>query len=236
MVRRAVILVIFVATLVVLAMLSRRHLSLEAMIEVEARLRTWLGTHQILGFAAGFAIYFAVSLIPGTTGKAIIAAWLYGFWVGLVLVNVGLTLAALVSFWFIRYAVRDLVASRFGPRLARVNKALEHDGPGYLFVARVLHTPFSITNYVMGATRIPSRGFWWSTQLGILPGNLIYVYAGAQAPTLEQIAEHGLSALLSPGLIAAFIAVSVLPLIIRSQVRRMMAFVRRHHDPERSRD
>ncbi|MBT8485380.1 MAG: TVP38/TMEM64 family protein [Phycisphaerales bacterium] len=224
--RRILFFALFVGGLATLYVAARENVSLATLTAKEAALRSALGEYPVRGFAIGFAVYVGVSLVPGTTGKAIVAAWLFGFWAGLLMVNIGLTVAAIGSFSASRYLFHDLVASHWERRLTRVNHALARDGPSYLFAARVLHVPFCVTNYVMGATPIRLRGFWWSTQLGILPGNVIFVYAGSQAPTLETIAEEGFSSILSPGLIIAFIAMSVFPLLVRALVHRVLRWHR----------
>lgn len=229
--RRALVFALFLCALVVVYIASRRHMPVEQLIAGEAGFRAWLSQNQLAGLGYGFAIYLGVSLIPGTTGKAIIVGWFYGFWWGLAIVNIGLTIAAILSFLISRYIARSFVKSHCGPRLTRVNSALEREGASYLFAARVLHAPYSVTNYVMGATQIRLRSFWVSTQLGVLPGNILYVYAGSQAPTLENIVEQGFASLLSPGLIAAFIAISVLPLFVHSLARRFLAHVRTSRPP-----
>jgi uncharacterized membrane protein YdjX (TVP38/TMEM64 family) len=144
-------------------------------------------------------------------------------------VNVGLTLAAMMSFLVSRYVCRDLVTARLGAWLERLNVALEREGAGYLFAGRIVHIPFCVTNYMMGPTRIRTSSFWWATQLGLLPGNIIFVYAGAQAPSIEEIAEHGFSSLVSPGLIVALVAMTVVPLLLRSMVRRIVVRKRFRH-------
>ncbi|MCP3904642.1 MAG: TVP38/TMEM64 family protein [Planctomycetes bacterium] len=223
MARRVIIFILFVGALVALYVASRQYPLLETFVEKEADLRAALDRHPWTGFGIGFAIYLVVSLVPGTTGKALVAGWFFGFWAGLLMVNVGLTLAALMSFGISRYLCHDFVAARCGARLARFNAALEREGANYLFAARVLHSPFWVTNYVMGATRIRLRSFWWATQLGILPGNFVFVYAGSQVPTLQQLDEQGLAPLLSPGLLVAFVAASVGPLLVPAVVRRVRA-------------
>jgi uncharacterized membrane protein YdjX (TVP38/TMEM64 family) len=229
MTRRALIFVAFVCVLVALSLVLRRFVSLDVLIEEETRLRESLARHPWIGLGIGFLAYLVASLIPGLAGKAMVVGWFYGFWQALIVVNIGLTIAALVTFSASRYFFHDFVASRYGRRLARVNDALEREGVTYLFAARVLHTPFSLTNYVMGVTRIRPRSFWWATQLGILPGNILFVYAGCQVPTLEELAEQGYLSLLSPGLIVAFVALSVLPLLLRPLMRRLEAFAERRH-------
>lgn len=222
MIRRVLTLVIFASALAALYFFARDRLTLELLIEREAELRDWIDRQPWRALGIGFAIYVGVSMVPGTTGKALVAAWLFGFWKGLLIVNVGLTVAAILSFLVSRYVFRDAVRRLAGERLQRLNATIERKGAGYLFVARVLHAPFSVTSYLMGATPIRLVGFWWATQLGLLPGNVVFVYAGWQAPTLQQISEEGVLSLLSPGLIAAFVALSVAPLIIRLIVRRVL--------------
>jgi uncharacterized membrane protein YdjX (TVP38/TMEM64 family) len=223
-------LLVFVGALVALWLASRQVLSLDWLIAEEMRLRGALAEAPVLGFVAGFIVYVGVSLVPGTTGKAILAGWFYGFWPALVLVNVGLTVAALISFFVSRYVCLETIQNRFGPRLERVNRALDREGAGYLFCARVLHVPYCLTNYVMGATPLPWRGFWWATQLGMLPGNVVFVYAGARLPTLEVLAEEGPSALFTPALFVAFVALSILPIVARWAVRRLAPSARRGDD------
>jgi len=55
----------------------------------------------------------------------------------------------------------------------------------------------------------------------MVPGNLIFAYAGARLPTLREISDEGLSSLLSPRLVAAFIAVGLFPLLARRVIRRV---------------
>jgi uncharacterized membrane protein YdjX (TVP38/TMEM64 family) len=217
--RRAIIFVVFLAGLAALWWFAREYATLPTLVEREEAVRGWLAARPVAGFAAGFGIYVGVSLVPGTTGKALIAGWLYGFWLGLLMVNLGLTVAAMLSFFACRYLLRDLIAARFGPRLARADAALAREGPRWLFFARTLHTPFWVTNNIMGATRISARGFWLSTQLGILPANIVFVYAGAAAPTLAELAEDGPWSLFTPEIGVALVAVTLLPLLLPRTVQ-----------------
>lgn len=223
---RVVGVVLVVAALAVLAVLLRDVVSADELAAHEVRLRERIEDRPLASFAIGLAVYVVVSLVPGTTGKALIAGWLFGFVRGLLIVNVGLTIAALVSFAISRGLLRDLVLAKAGPRVARVNDVLEREGAGYLFVARILHAPYSITNYVMGATRIRWTSFWWATQLGLLPGNLLYVYAGAQAPSIAEIVREGPRSIVTPGLLIAFVLVSTVPLLLRWLARWMVARAR----------
>lgn len=77
----------------------------------------------------------------------------------------------------------------------------------------------------MGATTIPIRTFVVATLLGMLPGSIVFAYAGSQLPTLETLAERGVIGVISPQLILAAVILAALPIAIRLLMRRL-GFVR----------
>lgn len=220
--RKLLILLVLVSVIVTLSLFLQPHVSLERLIAEEMRIRAALDAQPFVGFVVGFAVYLALSLIPGTMGKAVVVGWFYGFWPAMVIVNVGLTLAAMFTFYASRFLFAADVQRRFGRVLARFNRGLRREGAYYLFAARVLHFPFSLTNYVMGVTRIRPRGFWWATQLGLLPGNVLWVLAGNQLPSLRELADEGVSSMFSLPLFAALVALAVVPLLLQLIVRRTL--------------
>jgi uncharacterized membrane protein YdjX (TVP38/TMEM64 family) len=68
---------------------------------------------------------------------------------------------------------------------------------------------------------VSARTFWWTTQVGLLPGTTIFVLAGTRVPSLEVIAADGFMSLLDPVLIAALVATPLLPLLLRMAVRTL---------------
>ena len=96
--------------------------------------------------------------------------------------NLPWTLAFLVS----RYVLRSSVQSRFGARLAEIDKGVEREGAFYLFTLRLVPLfPFFLINLLMGLTRIRAWTFYWVSQLGMLAGTLVYVNAGTQLRPFE---------------------------------------------------
>lgn len=217
--RRVLIGLAFVAVLGTLAAALHEHASLNVLVRHETMLRANIQAKPIQSWLIGFGIYFVASLIPGTGGKSMIFGWLFGMWSAVLMVDAALTLAALVTFLISRYLIRDLVESRFGSHVHRLNKHLERDGPFYLLQLRMAHTPFSFINYVSGALRIPTRTFIWTTQLGILPGTAVFVFAGTRLPTLRELSERGPIELLDPWLIIGLFLTAVLPVLIRNFAR-----------------
>jgi uncharacterized membrane protein YdjX (TVP38/TMEM64 family) len=73
---------------------------------------------------------------------------------------------------------------------------------------------------VMGLTPVRTYTYWWVSQLGMLPGTAVYVYAGASVPDLATLAERGVRGILSPQLFAAFALLGIVPLVLKKIVQR----------------
>ena len=95
----------------------------------------------------------------------------------------------------------------------------------YLLSLRVIPAvPFFVINLVMGLTPIRTRTFWWVSQVGMLPGTCVYLFAGSRVPDLQTLAEQGVNSVLSPSqltqLLVAFGILGVFPLIVKALVSR----------------
>ena len=157
-----------------------------------------------------FAVYVAVAALslPGAAILTLLAGAIFGLLVGTVLVSfassIGATIAMLVS----RYLLRDSVKSRFGTRMADVDRGIEREGAFYLFTLRLVPVfPFFVINLLMGLTKMKAATFYWVSQLGMLAGTLVYVNAGTQ---LARIESPG--GILSPGVIGSFVLLGLFPL------------------------
>ncbi len=227
MLRRLMVLVLFVAALTAAATYARDRLTLEQLADHELELREDIASHPLAAPLIGLGVYSLLSLIPGTSGKSIVFGWLFGVAEGLPIVMAGLTIAAMLTFWLSRYIVRDYVEQRFGKFISVMNRALEHDGAFYLLTLRMAHVPFSWINYCSGATRVSAWTFCWTTVLGLLPGTILFVYIGAQLPTLHELAAEGVTALIGPQLIAGLIASAFFPLLARAGYRTVRSVMHR---------
>ena len=198
------------------------HLSLENLAKHETALRDYQVQHPVLVFVIAFAIYVAVTgmSLPGATGLSLMYAWYFGFIKALVLVSFASTLGATIAFLLCRFLFRDAVMKRFGDRLAKFNESLEREGPFYLFTLRLIPAvPFFIINAVMGLTPIKTRTFWWVSQVGMLAGTIVYIYAGSSVPKLSTLVDEGVNAAFTPvqmmQIIGAFAMIGLFPIIAR---------------------
>jgi uncharacterized membrane protein YdjX (TVP38/TMEM64 family) len=197
-------------------------LSLDRLAFQETRLREYQQAHPLAVFVGAFLIYVAVTglSLPGATVLSLLYGWYFGFWAALVLVSCSSTAGATLAFLFSRFLFRDAVVAHFGERLRKFNQSLEREGAFFLFGLRLIPAvPFFVINAVMGVTPLRTSTFWWVSQLGMLPGTAIYVYAGSVVPSLPVLAEQGVQAVFSPRqltqLLIAFVILGCFPLLAR---------------------
>lgn len=161
-------------------------------------------------FFSAYVLVTALSL-PGAAVMTLAAGAIFGLVWGLAIVSfassVGATLAMLIA----RKVLGEWVQQRFARQLASVNRGLERDGGFYLFSVRMVPLfPFFVINLVMGLTPIRTWTFYWVSQVGMLPGTFVYVFAGTQLATVSSVGD-----VLSPGLIIALSLLGLFPLAAR---------------------
>ncbi len=204
------------------------QLSLASLARHESQLRQFQAQQPALVYGAAFLVYVLVTSLslPGAAGLTLVYGWYFGFWMTIPLVSFASTTGATLSFLMSRYLLRDWVHRRFGDYLRAVHRELENEGAFYLFTLRLIPAiPFFVINLVMGVTPIRASTFWWVSQLGMLPGTCVYIYAGAAVPNLQTLADQGIHAVLSPGqlipLVIGFTLLGAFPLIARKVMRAL---------------
>jgi uncharacterized membrane protein YdjX (TVP38/TMEM64 family) len=219
--RRLDILSLLLLTCIAAAWFARDILSLEELTRRENQLRQTIRSRPVLSFSVGLLVYVVTSLIPGTSGKSIIYGWLFGFWQAVIIVLTGLTVAAMITFWVSRSLLRPWVESRFRVVVTRLNEHLQTDAAVYLLTLQLANVPYTLINYACGASRVRAWTFCWTTLVGLLPGTLVFVYAGTQLPTLADLSNRGIMSLVEPKLLAALALSAALPFTLRWLVRRI---------------
>jgi pyruvate/2-oxoglutarate dehydrogenase complex dihydrolipoamide dehydrogenase (E3) component/uncharacterized membrane protein YdjX (TVP38/TMEM64 family) len=193
-----------------------RYFSLAFLKESQASLAA-LREQQPLQLALGFfLVYVAVTALslPGAVIVTLAGGAIFGLGWGLLLVSFASSIGATLAFLTARFLLRDSVQSRFGQRLADVNKGIQKDGAFYLFTLRLIPVvPFFVINLLMGLTSMKTRTYYWVSQLGMLAGTAVYVNAGTQLGKLDS-----LQGILSPTLLGSFVLLGLFPLIARKIV------------------
>jgi uncharacterized membrane protein YdjX (TVP38/TMEM64 family) len=213
--KRILLLMGLLLLMVGLGLAGRQWPGLEWLITHEQGLRAYVAHFPIRSWLLGLVLYVVLSLVPGTAGKSIVCGWIYGFLPAVVMVDLGLTIAAVLSFLLGRYLMGGFLQSHWSGRLQTLSRWFEREGAIVLITVRLLHAPFTIVNYGSGATSIPLRTFWWTTHLGILPGTIVFTLAGTQLPSLREIAHEGVESLFDWRLLLSLTLVGLLPVALR---------------------
>ena len=198
--RRIYLIGLFVLMFIIGLVLVQEYLDLKFLAQQESALKETLSKHPWLTYGIAFLIYVTVTglSLPGALLMSLIFAWFFGFLPTVVLVSFASTTGATIAFLLSRYLFREAVQQRFAAHLVQFNKALDNEGAFYLFTLRLIPAvPFFVINAVMGLTRMSVVTFWWVSQLGMLAGTMVFVYAGSQVPDLQTLDEQGIHAVLS---------------------------------------
>ncbi len=190
-----------------------RYLSLEFFRDRQAAIEAFAREHPLQAAGAYFAIYVAVTAVslPGAVVLTLAGGAVFGLLWGTVLVSFASSIGATLAFLASRFLLHDWVQAKFGEKLAPINAGVAKEGAFYLFALRLVPAfPFFVVNLVMGLTPIRTATYYWVSQLGMLAGTLVYVYAGTQLAGLTS-----LKGILSPGLLGAFVLLGLFPFAAR---------------------
>ncbi|MCI5114063.1 MAG: TVP38/TMEM64 family protein [Candidatus Electrothrix sp. AW1] len=179
-------------------------------------LQDFYAEHQLVTIAGYMLIYIFITALslPGAMIMTLTGGVLFGFWLGLVLVSFASSIGATLAFLGARFLFRDSIQNRFGKKLAAINQGVAQDGALYLFSLRLVPIfPFFLINLVMGLTPIRTRVFYIISQIGMLPGTVIYINAGTQLGKITSAGD-----ILSSDLLLSFALLGLFPLLAKKIV------------------
>ncbi len=170
-----------------------------------------LDRRPLLIIGGFFVLYVAVTALslPGAVIMTLAAGAIFGLWQGTLIVSFASAIGASLAFLSSRYLLRDWVKSRFGKRVEAIDRGIDKDGAFYLLTLRLIPAfPFFLINLAIGLTAMRLLVFYPVSQIGMLPGTLVFVNAGVQ---LSQISSTG--DILSPRLVGSLVLLGIFPLI-----------------------
>ncbi len=185
------------------------QLTLENLKSQQLALESYRQTHPVLAIVAYAMLYIAVTglSLPGATVLSLAGGAVFGLLPGLLMVSFASSIGATLAFLAARFLLRDWVKSRFINRFQAIDEGVSRDGGFYLFSLRLVPLfPFFMINLAMGLTPIKTSTFYWVSQLGMLPGTLVYVNAGTQLAKIAAISD-----ILSPALLGSFVLLGIFP-------------------------
>lgn len=170
-----------------------------------------------------FLVYVFVTALslPGAAIMTIIAGLIFGLTTGVLIVSFASTIGATLAFLISRTLLGDWVQHKFADHLKAINEGIDKEGGFYLFTLRLIPAiPFFVINLVMGLTPIRVLQFFLVSQIGMFPGTIVFVNAGASLSNVEELSVTGL---FTPGIIISFILLAIFPWIAKGIIKLVKA-------------
>ena len=188
-------------------------LTLDSLKARQADLAALLDNRPLLIIGGFFLLYVASTALslPGAVILTLAAGAVFGLWLGTLIVSFASAIGASLAFLSSRFVLRDWVKARFGKRIAAIDRGIAKEGALYLLTLRLIPAfPFFLINLAMGLTTMRLVTFYVVSQIGMLPGTLVFVNAGTQLAAIESTSD-----ILSPALIGSFVLLGLFPLIAK---------------------
>ncbi|HYJ81334.1 MAG TPA: FAD-dependent oxidoreductase [Allosphingosinicella sp.] len=182
----------------------------------QADLAAFVAANPLAAVAGFFGLYVAVTALslPGAAIMTLAAGAIFGLWEGTLIVSFASTIGASLAFLSSRYLLRDWVKARFGGRVEAIDRGIARDGAFYLLTLRLIPAfPFFLINLAMGLTAMRLVTFALVSQVGMLPGTIVYVNAGTRLAAVGSTSD-----ILSPALIGSFVLLGLFPLLAKALV------------------
>lgn len=148
--------------------------------------------HYLLAVLLFIVIYIMVAAfsIPIAAPLTIVSGFLFGAIPGALYTNIGATIGATATFLLFRYFLGASIQEKYSKKLAAFNQNIAEYGSNYLLTVRFIAAiPFFLINILAAFTPISVKTFVWTTSLGIIPGSLVFAYAGEQLGTINSMNE-----------------------------------------------
>ena len=209
---RLALLALFIGVVVAFFALGGQHyLTLDTIKSNRDALLRFTEAHFVAALAIAFFLYAgAVAFsLPGALILSLAMGFVFGRWVGTVLVVAAATTGATIVFLAARYIFADAARKRLGTLGEKINAGFTENAFNYMLFLRLVPAfPFFLVNLAPAFTSIPLKTFVLATFIGIIPGTFVFVNLGE---TLGRI--DSLQGLVSVETLGAFALLGVLALV-----------------------
>jgi uncharacterized membrane protein YdjX (TVP38/TMEM64 family) len=224
---------ILFAMVIAYAFGAHTWLSTETFVTNRDMIKRFVSTHQLQASIAYVLVYTSVVALslPGGLLMTVAGGFLFGWLAGGLMAVIAATIGATLVFLAARSSLGAILIERAGHRLKKVAEGLREDAVSYLLFLRLVPIfPFWLVNLAAALFNIRLRTFIVTSIIGILPGTFAFAIAGAgldstiaaQSAAYANCISDGLAtcdlrfrptALLTPEMIAAFVALGIVALI-----------------------
>ena len=141
-------------------------------------------------FFALIYVFWVSCLLPGSW-LSMLSGFLYGTWVGSLIVFVGAFLGAHLTFYLGRTFLRKWAQKQVlnFPKVQIMEKAVQREGLKVILLTRLSPIfPFGLLNFTYGLSEVKVRDFTLG-MIGILPGTILYCSLGSLALKVSSFGE-----------------------------------------------
>ncbi len=205
---------LFIALIVVLRFSGAvDQLTLAALQEKRLHLMELVNAHYWRSSLMYIGLYIGVVVLalPLAALATIAGGFLFGVLPGTIFANIGATTGATIFFLMVRHLFGNTLQAAHKEKFTWFNQEMERHGIVYLVAIHLIAViPFFVVNLLIGMTQVPLRTFIWTTSLGIIPGTLVYAFAGQQLAKITSLRDiFSLPILLAFCLLAALAMVPI---------------------------
>ena len=141
-------------------------------------------------FAAGFG-----------SPVALLAGFIFGKWIGSLIVLIGLSIGATLLYLFANYFFKNLIKEKFLIKFQNLEEKFKKSEFIYLLIYRFIGgIPFAISNVLPCIFNVKTKNFFWATFIGILPQIFLICSLGSG---LQKLIDQNLEAPSMMGLISS---------------------------------
>ncbi|WP_415300217.1 TVP38/TMEM64 family protein [Candidatus Pelagibacter sp. Uisw_134_02] len=153
---------------------------------------------------------------------ALLAGFIFGKWLGIILLVIGMTIGATILYVIANYFFKEIIKEKFLNKFKNLEVKFKKSEFIYLLVYRFIGgVPFALSNVLPCIFNVKVKNFFWATLIGLTPPLFLVVSIGSG---LEKIIEQNLEApriidlIYSPGIyipMIAFVALIIVTIITR---------------------
>ena len=144
--------------------------------------------------ASIFVLFTIVWVLAAGFGSpvAIFAGFIFGKWIGTLLLVIGLSIGATLLYIFANFFLKEIIKEKFLEKYKNLDAKFKKSEFVYLLVYRLIGgIPFAISNVLPCIFNVKVLNFFWATFIGIIPSLFLICSIGSG---LEKIIDQNLEA------------------------------------------
>ncbi|PHX89319.1 MAG: DedA family protein [Pelagibacteraceae bacterium] len=139
-----------------------------------------------------FILFVIVWVLAGGFGTplALFAGFIFGKWLALLVLTIGMSIGATGLYIFANYFLKDFIKEKFLNKFKNLELKFKKSEFFYLLIYRFVGgIPFVVSNVFPCIFNVKIYNFFWSTLIGIMPSMFVVISIGSG---LEKIIEQNL--------------------------------------------